>query len=143
MRTAVSTIWGLWPNIVEMAHDLNDSATILQGQKECGLLPDERHDDVIVARAMYLGALITKKDIVRLRRELRPREAIKREREWGESKIAELVERCGGPKAVSDLTGLTAKHVKVIRARGKIPARLKGVFRDLAERHGMRWPEDI
>lgn len=109
----------MWPSIAEMARDLNESPAHLIGQRESGELPDSRHDETLVARAIYTGKRITRDDL----RNARSRKSLQHNAEKKErtEKIANFYKEYGGVARLSEHTGINRNILWLAKSRAALP----------------------
>jgi len=128
--TVYNTVWSLWPTIAEMARDLKESPGHLIEQRNGGFLPDERHDDDLLAKSMYNGKRLSI-TAIRAARSRPPDDRLKRGREKRTKAIAKFYDRAGGVKALAERTGATENILHLAKARAYLPRRWKYEFKEV------------
>lgn len=132
----VTKVWSLWPSIREMADDLGESVMTLIDARSEGRLPNKRHDEIIVKRAIHEGVRLTKIDL----QTERQKPPLKVRREEGKELIARFYEACGGEAELSEQVGCTKNYLAIAKCRGYLPRARKYEFMMAAEQAGFTLP---
>lgn len=133
-------VWSLWPSIAVMAKDLNESVRVLIEQRERGELPDARHDEALVTRAMMLNKPLTIPDL----REERKKGGVAQQIASRQETIVKFYEAAGGVKALMQEVGADRRnYLDLAKARGYLPRARKYEFMRVAERIGFDLPSEI
>lgn len=129
-------VFKLWPSIQKMAADLGVAPSDLIELREAGDIPAPKHDDVIVARALYEGVSITRAHLAKHRQAQVQKEKQKKV-------IAGLISRAGGARKLSSAIGTSENVVRLASSRGYLPRRHKYEIMMAAQSMNFVLPDDI
>lgn len=136
VSSTLRKVWSLWPTIGEMARDLNESPRLLIEQRENEELPDKRHDDALLIRAVWAGVRLDRMslDAARLRQNsAKSRQIIKDERA---AEIQAYFDACGGVPVLAKRLGVTKNYLHLAKSRAYLPRSSKYEMMKEAERQG-------
>lgn len=137
--TVASKVWSLWPSIADMAKALNESPRVLIEQRENGEVPHERHDRIIVAKAIYDGLTLSKMDLEAARH----RPSVTKQKKERAEKIGEFYKEAGGAKKLAEEIGSTRNVLDLAKSRGHLPRVRKYEIMKVADRIGFELPDVI
>jgi len=122
-------IYGLWPSIGEMARDLDEAPSELLSRREDGDLPDPRHDNRILMRAIYMGKYLRQAHLTEMRRRRQMRPFADERREV----IGEFFDAAGGLSLLAHKVGSTPNALRVAKNRARLPRKLKHELMTIAQ----------
>lgn len=128
--TISQRVFSLWPTIGEMARDLNESPGVLLDLRKDGLVPDARHDEMIVGRAFYMGKRLTQADLIEARKNKRP-DILKADRR---DRIDKFFRACGGYMELAKALGCTPNVLVLAKSRAYLPKAWKSKILAHAEK---------
>lgn len=132
-------IYLMWPSIVEMARDLGESPSELLRRREAGDLPDPRHDQKIIARALFVDKYLRQRNLDEMRR-LSEKKVEVRNRK---TRIREYYHRMGGTGIVAEKLGVTPNTVRLWCHRARLPAKFKFELKNLSDDRGVDLDLDL
>jgi hypothetical protein len=139
MPTTHEMVFALWPSVQEMARDLGESPMALVECKYAGTMPEPRHDEMIIKRAIFLGKKVTREKIARARR----LEELDHVRDDRKAVIKSFYERAGGVSAVAEEVGASVNALRMAQSRGTLPKIHKHAMFKIAERIGSPLDEEL
>jgi hypothetical protein len=122
-----------------MAVDLDESPVVLARAREAGDIPPPRHDQVIIARGIFMNRHVTPA-------------AMEKHRNWRSIQIAKagrsetigkFYDAVGGIEVVSLKTGLSKNSLHVCKSRGVLSRRWKYELMQLAAEFEVPLADDI
>lgn len=115
-----------------MAESLNESPRVLIEAKCAKELPDERHDDRIIQRAVFNGVSLSHSDLQEHRRNLKLRHV----RAHRSEAIQAFYDAVGGVDVVALTTGATANALYIAKSRDRLPQKYKYELKMMASKAG-------
>lgn len=126
-----------------MSRDLNESPRVLIEQREAQELPDRRHDDVLITRALWTGTKLTRSELEVARQRsntAKSREIVKQERQ---AEIQAFYDACGGVPVLAKRLRVTQNYLRLAKSRAYLPRVAKYEMMEEAKRNRHKLSERL